>query len=431
MATVSQEDADKLVKILAQYGKTDSKAAAQKVVDAGGIEAAKKTLPPKTSAAAPSPATPRKDTSVSDAVGNSLPAAENRSSLVEFADTLNKATSLARDRRQASELGILEDYGFKPGQVRAGTMGSVLNLLQSRADTSYGTLQNAAVSAYENEEKRKAADVQNRQALALQLLTSGKLDETGVAGIINATDFNSALSAAAGMIKAGNSDIEDIRTIDNKIIAIKSDGTTEVIYEGDGVSDGGQFTLSSGQVRYDSQGNVIAQGSNDSPKSDRSVLLKQEFSTAEAFANQFEGSPDDLERALRADSEYMTDGDINSVVDMYRQKVDGGSREKKVKYDFAFGLIESNFNPAMLQSRDGELVDAVRDSKKDVDETDVADYFDEKDALTSEEEMALKEQLDKAQITKNPDGTFTITIDGESRTYKKTGSGAGDITRVS
>ena len=285
MATVSQEDADKLVKILAQYGNKDSKVAAQKVVDAGGIEAAKKTLPPKTSAATPRPVTPQKDTSISDAVGSSLPAAENRSSLVEFADTLNKATSLARDRRQASELGILEDYGFKPGQVRAGTMGSVLNLLQSRADTSYGTLQNAAVAAYENEEKRKAADVQNRQSLALQLLTSGKLDETGVAGIINAPDFNSALSAAAGMIKANNTDVEDIRTIDNKIVAIKSDGSTEVIYEGDGTGD--TFTLGTNQVRYDAEGNVIAYGPSSKSSTDtEKPIVSGGLTTTKAFIGQ-------------------------------------------------------------------------------------------------------------------------------------------------
>lgn len=373
---------------------------------------------------------------LTDATENLLPQAENRSSLVEFADMLNQATTLARNRRQASELGILEDYGFKPGQVAAGTMGQILGLLQQRTDTSYGALQDAAMQAYQNEEERKATDLANKQQLALSLVTKG-VDSTVIEGLLNAPDFNSALSMAAGALK-GSGDYTDVRTaeVDGKLMffGVKEDGTVDQLAEfGSGATGGIDFT--------DAQKlKLEAAGLGSAPRDqqlaylyppegeDKAVLLKQEFADAEAFADQFDGSPEDLERALRADAQYMTDGDITSVVNKYRTKQEASKREQDVKYNFAFDLIESNFNPAMLQTRDGELADAKRDSLNDIDSIDLKDYFDLKDDLTPEEERTLKQQVGKATIKKNTDGTFTITIDGESRTYKV--SSSNSITQI-
>jgi len=364
---------------------------------------------------------------------------QSRSSLVDFADALTRATDLARARRQEREMGILDEYGFEPGKVRTGTMGGILNLLEQTGGSRAADLQNAAIDAYKTEDQRKQTEKTNIQNLALQLLTSGDVDQTGVQAILGTQDVNSALSVAAGIMKSKDNNIQDIRTINNQLVKVMKDGTAEVIDiegfassgAGRGFSDTQIHKLGAaglGDASYEEQVEYLYPP-KDAPV-DKAVALKQEFNDAEAFADQFTGSAGDLERTLRADSEYMTDGDIMSVVEKYEAKQKKTEREKVVKYDLAFGLIESNFNPAMLQTKGGELSDAVRDSLNDVDDTDIADYFDLKEDLTSEEERVLKQQLNKATITKNDDGTFTITIEGESRTYKKTGSGAGDITQV-
>lgn len=216
-------------------------------------------LPSYTSGASGSTTSTPK-TSLADKTNELLPQAENRSSLVEFADMLNQATKLARDRRQASELGILEDYGFKPGQVRSATMGSILNLLQQRTDTSYGTLRDAAITAYQDETKRKADDLANKQSLALELLTSGNLDEKGVAAILATSSTDEALKVAAAQIKASDPSITDVREANGKLIKTYKDGTTEFVDIPGGASGGEQFTLGTNQVRYDAQGNVVARG---------------------------------------------------------------------------------------------------------------------------------------------------------------------------
>lgn len=220
------------------------------------------------------------------------------SSLVAFADALNQATKLARTRRQESEMGILSEYGFEPGEVRAGTMGGILDLLEQRSGNREEVMQTAAMDAFKMEEEQKVNDMAQRQSLALELLTSGKIDQQGVAAITNAGDLNSALSVAAGVITSGNSDYADIRTIDNKLIGVKEDGTTDVLYEGDGSGSGSSPGWTStqthqlnaaglGNAPYEQQVDYLFGDSTDVPNYD--------------LANEFiEKNPDESDEKLKA-----------------------------------------------------------------------------------------------------------------------------------
>lgn len=259
-------------------------------------------------------------TPLADATEALLPEAENRSSLVEFADLLNQATTLARDRRQASELGILEDYGFKPGQVRAATMGSVLNLLQQRTDTSHGALQEAAMQAYEDETERQATDLANKQQLALQLI--GKVDEATLNGILNAPDFNSAMAMSAGALK-GAGQYSDVRTatVDGKLafFGVKDDGTVEQLAQfGEGGTTPTGYAPTSDMKEYEyavSQGFTGSfqewKAGSDGP--DKNKLRKQEFDLAVEYASSFQGTDKELELELRRDSDVLSDSDIRSI----------------------------------------------------------------------------------------------------------------------
>lgn len=269
------------------------------------------------------PTTQQPGTPLADATEKLLPEAESRSSLVTFADMLNQATTLARDRRQASELGILEDYGFKPGQVTASTMGQVLNLLQQRTDTSHGALQDAAIQAHRDETQRQAVDMENKQQLALQLI--GKVDEATLNGILNAPDFNSAMAMSAGVLK-GTGDYTDVRSavVDGKLsfFGVKDDGTVEQLAQfGEGGLGGVEFkdaqkleleAAGLGDASREEQLDYLYPPSEEPV--DKIAARKSEFAELTEFAAQYPGSDDELKNYLLENKQYVDDGDIAQIV---------------------------------------------------------------------------------------------------------------------
>jgi hypothetical protein len=299
-----------------------------------------------------------------DAVEKNLPEAESKSSLVDFADALDKATTLARQGRQARELGILDDFGFKPGQVNASTMGQILGLLDARSGTRTETLHTAAVDAYKMEEERKATEKTNIQNLALQMLTKG-VDQTTIQGILNTTSLDQAMLASAGALKA-TKDYQDIREIDGKLIGITKDGKTEVIYEGVG-GTGTDFTdvqklklEAAGLANAPREQQLAALYPADETMTaeQKKVLYQQEFDMAKEYATTFDGTDEELEASLRRDSEHMTDSDIQAVIDT-RPPSDGDMKQAAIE------VVVGVWNPDLLQSRSGgEFKDAKDDAKK-------------------------------------------------------------------
>ncbi len=301
---------------------------------------------------------------LNDAVEKALPGAESRSTLVEFADALDKATTLARQGRQAKELGILDSAGFQPGKVNASTMGQILNLLDQRGGTRAETLNTAAIDAFKMEEERKATEKTNIQNLALQMLTKG-VDQTTIQGILNTTSLDQAMLASAGALKA-TKDYQDIREMDGKLIGIKTDGTTEVIYEGVG-GTGTDFTdaqklklEASGLANAPREQQLAALYPADETMTpeQKKVLYQQEFDMAKEYAKTFDGTDEELESSLRRDSEHMTDSDIQAVIDT-RPPSDGDMKQAAIE------VVVGVWNPDILQSRSGgEFNDAKADAKK-------------------------------------------------------------------
>jgi hypothetical protein len=190
----------------------------------------------------------------------SLPGAR-KSSLVEFADTLTKATSLARQSRQAAQMGILDTAGFQPGSVAPATMAGILKLMEARSDDYSNPLTSAAQDAYRDEIERADEEIKQKdeearqvQDLAISLLTKGLGNET-IQGVLAAPDMNSAIAVASAALKTSSKNpYVDIRSSGNSIVGIKDDGTAEVIYREPKSTGGGSSPASK---PYTSGGLVI------------------------------------------------------------------------------------------------------------------------------------------------------------------------------
>ena len=271
-----------------------------------------------------------------------------RSSLVDFADTLNQATTLARTRRRESEMGILDQFGFEPGKVRAGTMGNILNLLDKRAESSHEVAQNAAIDAFKSEQVRKDTDKTNIQNLALQLLTSGDVDQAGVNAILGSGSLDSAMGVAAGLIKGSDAKVTDVRMVNGSLVKIFQDGTAEKVdiqgmsdaenveydtYTSDGVIYQYKKDKTTGKIIGEVEtiggesGNskpTIYKGEEALSKANEFVLLNQEaYKTGEKSRNEFF-------LYLKSVTD-LSDGEVNKILDEGKIFDDDGPSDEAVK----------------------------------------------------------------------------------------------------
>ena len=319
------------------------------------------TLPSPSNTSSGLPA-PNQANSLSALTEKNLPEATKRSSLVDFADALDQATALARGRRQKSELGILEDFGFKPGQVTASTMGQILNLLEARTDKSHSAIQGAAMDAYKTQEEQKATEQSNIQNLGLQLLTSGNIDPIGMQGVLNSGSFDAALGVAAGLIKASG-DYDDVTssTVNGQLqfFGVKKDGTIDNLGtfgdktasgRGDGYAPTNDIKEYQYAVAHDNYGGTFEEWKND--KKDNSP----DFTTAQLLVDANPGASEaEVRVALlsRASDLNMSVTDINSIIASHF------GQKKEVK-EGAIKLMVDVWNPEILLKREGGELTAAK-----------------------------------------------------------------------
>lgn len=262
----------------------------------------------------------QRDNAVSVAASNA--AALNPYSQAKGAQTADNFTAAINDRfnRQAMNLQAQADAAqqlLAAGQYEAYNNASKA-MEEANAKFRSDMMSFMADQRNYNEKVREfnvgqqADELKLKSDMALSLFKTGQLNQDGLNAVLGAEDYSQALELAAKNLKDNSTGIKDTMVVDGKLIGVKNDGTTEVLYD-----SGNQFTLGTNEIRYDDKGNVIASGPRGETSS-KDTITSGGLSTTRSYMGL---------AASQLDSSRGNDGYVNS--DIYKKmasdwQADGG-----------------------------------------------------------------------------------------------------------
>lgn len=142
--------------------------------------------------------------------GRTLPEETSKSRILQFADTINQATNLARNKRQAL---VLDELGKRvpTGALPASSFGDVLSDFEAASSRSSEPLLKQATDIIENEGKGNEDLANDLQSLQIKLAEAGA-PESLLTKIPQYGTYSEALLAAAPYLKKTDKvDEEDLK----------------------------------------------------------------------------------------------------------------------------------------------------------------------------------------------------------------------------